>query len=336
MSAALPFSTLFAVAVPIAVAGGWEISGKVTDRAGLPLDQAQVCVEGSTHCVNSAADGTFAIGETSTEAVLGGTPARASARPSLAIRDGRLFLVSPEHPSGTPVTWKLLMGSSAGVFHFPWEAGEAAAPALAKPSAAVPAPVPALSASKSGYRSRKYFSLEPARDTLAWILLAASADDTTYKLPGSSYPAAAVPPNEPVGRTEFWKCAHCYGGAKAAQLLGHSATGKGTIQFNRVYAPADGNYDVTWGYYCGASDNNGDKDCGGEPHTAAGCRPGILVIDGQELSKVYQFPCFATSWNFVHFVTFSLPLKQGANSIKIYSKTADVADFDRLIVADGR
>jgi hypothetical protein len=134
-------------------------------------------------------------------------------------------------------------------------------------------------------------------------------------------------------------CAFCYGGGQANNILGHSATGKGTWTFNQMYAPADGYYDITWYYYCGMNDNNGDPDCAGNDtlKTSAGCRPGILIINGVELPTVYQWQCFATKWTLVHTRTLSLPLKAGNdNSIKIYSKTADVINIDRLVIPDGR
>ena len=61
------------------------------------------------------------------------------------------------------------------------------------------------------------------------------------------------------------------------------------------------------------------------------------MINGQELPTVYQFRCYSTAWTIVHTTTFSLPLKAGNdNSIKIYSKTADVVNIDRIVVEDGR
>lgn len=237
---------------------------------------------------------------------------------------------------GSESVWKIFAGASF--------VSSVRTPATVDPTSVAAAKtsadeVPVLTATKDGYRSRNYYASDPVKDTAAWILLAAVNDDTTYKAGVASYAASAIPPNVVAGRTEYWKCAHCYGGAKAAQLLGHSATGKGTITFNGIYAPADGNFDVTWSYFCGANDNNGDRDCGGRKDilTPSGCRPGIFVINGLEIPTPFQFQCFASSWNNVHYATFSLPLKKGSgNSIKMYSKTADAPDLDRIMVPDGR
>ena len=51
---------------------------------------------------------------------------------------------------------------------------------------------------------------------------------------------------------------------------------QGWLQYNRVSAPADGMYDVTWRYHRDNGDHFGDRHCGGQtkpPTTAAGCRP---------------------------------------------------------------
>jgi uncharacterized membrane protein len=152
---------------------------------------------------------------------------------------------------------------------------------------------------------------------------------------GTMYPAGAIPPNVLAGRAVSINCADCPVGKKVAQLLGHAPQGRGTLQFNSISVPADGNYDVTWGYYCGKSDNNGDTTCGGQPHTPSGCRPGIFVINGVQLPTVHQFQCFPGTWHELHSATFSVPLKAGMNSLKIFSNSADCPDVDRIVVADG-
>jgi hypothetical protein len=152
---------------------------------------------------------------------------------------------------------------------------------------------------------------------------------------GTMYPAGAIPPNLLAGRAVSINCADCPVGKKVAQLLGHAPQGRGTLQFNGISVPKDGNYDVTWGYYCGKSDNNGDTTCGGLPHTASGCRPGIFVINGVQLPTVHQFQCFPGTWHELHSATFSVPLKAGPNSLKIFSNSADCPDVDRIVVADG-
>src|SRR5947207_1459496 len=87
--------------------------------------------------------------------------------------------------------------------------------------------------------------------------------------------------------------------------------GKGGLVFNKIAAPADGMYDVTWYYHCGKNDNFGDGNCGGEPnHPAGGCRPHILTVNGTRLPKVYEFHCFPGPWGEIHLVTTPLPLKE--------------------------
>jgi hypothetical protein len=152
---------------------------------------------------------------------------------------------------------------------------------------------------------------------------------------GTMYPAGAIPPNVLAGRAVSINCLDCPLGKKVVQLLGHAPMGRGTLQFDGISVPKDGNYDVTWGYYCGKNDNNGDTTCGGQPHTASGCRPGIFVINGVQLPTVHQFQCFPGTWHELHSATFSVPLKAGTNSLKIFSNSADCPDVDRIVVADG-
>jgi hypothetical protein len=352
----------------------WQISGKVTDRTGVPVAQAQVCVQGGTsECTASSAQGEFSL--TSSTAVRPGASvlrgialeirggaiileaaraadvllewfsargARLAAYPALHLEAGPNRL-DASVPDGAPVrflrltqgnlqvTWKVVLGGvGEGSFL-------SASPDPLFKTAEIS--TPAVTATKAGYKARTYYAQNSSQDPNAWIILAADGDDTTYALPGTSYPATRMPPNQMTGSCKVTACKFCYGGAQANNILGHSATGKGTWTFNQLYAPADGDYEITWYFYCGMNDNNGDKDCGGidSMKTAAGCRPGILIVNGQELPTVYQWRCFSTPWTVVHERTFSLPLKAGNdNSIKIYSKTADVINIDRILIKDGR
>jgi hypothetical protein len=120
----------------------------------------------------------------------------------------------------------------------------------------------------------------------------------------------------------------CSQGKEVRQLL----RGKGGLVFNKISAPADGMYDVTWWYHCGKNDNFGDGNCGGEPnHPAAGCRPHILTVNGARLPKVYEFHCFPGPWGEIHAVTTPLPLKAGDNSIRVVATAGrDAADLDAI------
>jgi hypothetical protein len=155
------------------------------------------------------------------------------------------------------------------------------------------------------------------------------------------YEAEAIPPNTLFGGTKATMCGTappcasiaavkegvecCSGGKKLSQLL----RGKGGVVLNQVMAPADGVYDFTWWFHCGKNDNFGDTNCGGAPHTASGCRPHILEVNGTKLPKVYHFPCFPGSWGQIHASTTQITLKAGANSIRVYATPGrDAADLD--------
>src|SRR6185369_10480301 len=122
----------------------------------------------------------------------------------------------------------------------------------------------------------------------------------------------------------------CSGGKKLSQLL----RGKGGVVFNALEAPSDGMFDVTWWFHCGKNDNFGDTNCGGAPHTASGCRPHILEVNGTKLPKVYHFPCYPGSWGQIHAATTTIPLKSGkTNSIRVYATPGrDAADLDAIVV----
>ena len=123
----------------------------------------------------------------------------------------------------------------------------------------------------------------------------------------------------------------CSQGKEVRQLL----RGRGGLQFNKITAPADGMYDVTWWYHCGKNDNFGDPNCGGEPnHPKAGCRPHLFTVNGMQLPKVHEFHCFPGPWGEIHAVTTPLPLKAGGdNSIKVVATTGrDAADLDAIAI----
>jgi hypothetical protein len=170
------------------------------------------------------------------------------------------------------------------------------------------------------------------------------------------YEAEAIPPNELSGSTLGAKppkprpakckvtCATtppkpgddcCSGGGEITWLTQGIGPIPGGLTFNGIAAPADGMYDVTWWYHCGASDNFGDKHCGGQtdpPTTPAGCRPHQIIVNGTEMQGTYHFPCFATSFGLIHPATTRLPLKAGMNAIKVYPKQRDSADMDAIHV----
>jgi hypothetical protein len=123
----------------------------------------------------------------------------------------------------------------------------------------------------------------------------------------------------------------CFGKMEVRNLL----RGVGGVQFNGVSAPADGMYDITWWYHCGNNDNFHDPVCRGEPHTASGCRPGQVTVNGTALKPIFEFPCFPGAFDIVHAATTTVPLKSGAmNTIKITASFTnnDAADIDAISV----
>jgi len=159
------------------------------------------------------------------------------------------------------------------------------------------------------------------------------------------YEAEAIPPNEKAPRSEVHvnpmtacktlppmpgeKC-----NAGGGEVTWITEGRMGWLQYNKVSAPADGMYDVTWWYHCGNNDHFGDRHCGGQtdpPTTASGCRPHQIVVNGTEMPGTYHWPCFPGPFSEIHAVTTPLPLKAGdANTIKVYPKSRDSADMDAI------
>jgi hypothetical protein len=172
------------------------------------------------------------------------------------------------------------------------------------------------------------------------------------------YEAEAVPPNQLYGRAVKATCqascpsldtikpgdACCSGGGEVNWIVSGGkgpdpqppdGRGGGELRYNAISAPADGMYDVTWWYHCGANDNFGDHDCGGQtdpPTTSSGCRPHQIIVNGVEMPGTYHFPCFAGSWGIIHAATTTVPLKAGnLNWIHVYAtKPRDAADMDAI------
>jgi hypothetical protein len=195
-------------------------------------------------------------------------------------------------------------------------------------------PPPALDAASSGTDG----SPVVGGNTSGWY----EAEAMTNTLSGSTLTANPPKPRlgkcmpicPPDGVKPGAQC--CSAGGEVLWLTQGNGPIPGGLQFNGVTAPADGTYDVTWWYHCGASDNFGDKHCGGQtdpPTTPAGCRPHQIVVNGVELMGTYHFPCFAGSWIEMHAATTALPLKAGANTIKVYPKERDSADMDALQIS---
>jgi hypothetical protein len=126
-------------------------------------------------------------------------------------------------------------------------------------------------------------------------------------------------------------------------------TGAG-VEFQDVAVPADGTYDVTWWYHCGADTDSdaantfGDTMCGGLHYAVGmGCRPQLIDVNGVPMSGavdgqaalIYQFPCYVSAWSVIHGATTALPLKSGSNVIYFHAPhdtMLDAADVDAIDV----
>jgi len=252
---------------------------------------------------------------------------------------------------GMQMTWKIVIGG-IGAFSAVGRVNQSSVPLTGDITAAVavtvtPLAVPVvITATKTGYTPRNYYAVTTP-DTLSWIILALAGDDSTYKSPGTSYPASAIPPNVLFGQAVSEACASVYTGKKVGELLGYGVSNCcGAITFNNVWAPKDSNYLITFGYMCSFGDNDGDSNCGGTPlgtNGGLGCRPMQFAINGDTLKSlngavtVWQIPCTNNqSWCMHVYDTITLPLKAGLNSMHLWSGSSDMPDLDRIIVKDGR
>ena len=61
-------------------------------------------------------------------------------------------------------------------------------------------------------------------------------------------------------------------------------------------------------------------------------------MNGTLLPGGYHFPCFSAGWNIVHAATVSMPLKAGANTIKLHAPPPrDSVNVDAIeILPDGK
>ena len=218
-----------------------------------------------------------------------------------------------------------------------------------------------------------------------WLNPATSTPEGGQSLASTRYEAESTPPNvleqsaivdntcfatnlscPPDGVREGANC--CSEGGVVTELLGRvpcagppgdpdagdyvdcQALGGG-VEFHDVSVPADGDYDVTWWYHCGANISGnantfGDLKCGGldyETGPGTGCRPQLIdvngvpmtsLVDGQAVA-IYQFPCYDDAWSVLHGATTVLPLQAGLNIITLHAPheiTLDSADIDAIDV----
>jgi hypothetical protein len=144
-------------------------------------------------------------------------------------------------------------------------------------------------------------------------------------------------------------------------VVGNLLRGGGdSITFTNVYAPADGDYNIVWYYYCANADTNGysSPTCGtaapqGSMTGNPGCREAEFTVNGVADPKVYEFPCFLRispqdhGWGHVHSwvrsenvkssVLVPFHLKAGAtNTIKIFARGHDAPNVAAIRVPDGK
>jgi carbohydrate binding protein with CBM35 domain len=134
-------------------------------------------------------------------------------------------------------------------------------------------------------------------------------DGATPPPPGPKTYEAESPTNTIVAPAKVSSCTNCSGGSK----VGFVGNG-GTLTFNGVTAPSDGNYDLTI-YYL-----NGPPG-----------RDAVLTVNGTALQTLSFTP--TTDFNTVGTMTVPVPLVAGANTIELSNPSAYGPDFDRIGVA---
>ncbi len=135
-----------------------------------------------------------------------------------------------------------------------------------------------------------------------------AAGGATVPPPATSYEAEAAT-NTIAGQARVSSCTACSGGKKIG-FIGKS----GTLTFNGINAPADGDYALTIAYL------NGPPS-----------RQAMVSVDG----GAPQTLTFAvtTDFNTLGVMNLSLHLTAGANTIALANPAANAPDIDRIIVA---
>jgi hypothetical protein len=134
------------------------------------------------------------------------------------------------------------------------------------------------------------------------------ADGATPPPPGPTSYEAEAPANTIAGGARVSSCSACSGGKK----VGYVGNG-GTLTFNGVTAPSDGNYNVTIGYLDGE---------GRQADVSVNGGPGQLL----QFASTGDFNTLGT-------MTIRLHLAAGSNTIEFANPTAYAPDFDRILVA---
>jgi hypothetical protein len=134
------------------------------------------------------------------------------------------------------------------------------------------------------------------------------ADGATPPPPGPTSYEAESSANTIAGGARISSCSACSGGKK----VGYVGSG-GTLTFNGIAAPTDGDYNVTIAYLDGQ-----------------GRQAYVTVDDGAP-----QLLSFTSTGDFntVGTKTISLHLSAGANTIEFSNPSAYAPDFDRILVA---
>jgi hypothetical protein len=138
----------------------------------------------------------------------------------------------------------------------------------------------------------------------------AVSDGAVTPPPGPKSYEAEASTNTLAGGAVVSNCTACSGGKK----VGFVGNG-GTLTFNNITAPSDGDYAVTLAYL--------DGDSG---------RTALVSADGGAVQSV----AFAGTGSFdtaVGLKTITVHLNAGANTIELYNPNAYAPDFDRILVA---
>jgi alpha-galactosidase len=135
------------------------------------------------------------------------------------------------------------------------------------------------------------------------------ADGATAPRPATSYEAEAAT-NTLAGQAKVASCTACSGGKKAG-FIGKS----GTLTFNGVNAPTDGDYTMTIAYL------NGPPS-----------RQAMVSADG-DAPQTLTFPVTA-DFNTLGVTNLTVHLTAGTNTIEIANPSANAPDIDRILVAD--
>lgn len=193
------------------------------------------------------------------------------------------------------------------------------------------------------------YEAESPDNTLAYPVLQVSSVGLTACGPGEVVDGAACASGGQIVKRLLGR-SPCVPADSATSHEGCQNLGGG-VKFNRVVVPVEGDYDVTWWYFCGAGAPGmanvfGDLRCGGldyQTGEGTGCRSQLIdandeplsaLVDG-ELALYFHFPCYTTPWSTLHAATTAVPLHAGVNTLYFHAPPnagLDAVDLDAVDV----